>query len=131
MKPYAAAILAVLALSALQGCARNFSAELGPAGLDRIRAEAEALWNRHASDGAASARGVELAADAWPGSIAAINPEALQVRRDGVYIIVASGFLNAQILFVPCPTCAALSLKDARANIRGIAPRVYDLSATL
>ncbi len=128
MKPFARAIFAAIVLLALHGCARDFRTELGPVGLKGLRTETEDLWRRHANPNAKSPQGVILPQERWSKSIIAIAPEQVHVRKDGVYVFVASGYLNSQILFVPCPTCPELDLQDSRANIRELAPHVYDLS---
>lgn len=129
MKTLVTAILVCLALLALHGCARNFRSELGEAGLVRLRAESEQLWNKYANPDLKSKRGVVLPQDSWPATIAAIAPEQVHVRTDGVYVFVASGYLNSQILYVPCPQCPSLSLEGTQAHMREIGPRVYDLNA--
>lgn len=118
-----------LALLALHGCARNLRTELGPTGLEQLRIETEQLWRKHVNPLSKSPRGVVLPQESWTKAVAAIQPEEVHVRKDGVYVFVASGYLNSQILFVPCPTCPSLDLQNTKANIREIAPHVYDLSA--
>ncbi len=129
MKPLITATFAALALLALHGCARNLRTELGPTGLEQLRVETEQLWRKHVNPLSKSPRGVVLPRENWPTSVVAIAPEGVHVRKDGVYVFVASGYLNSQILFVPCPTCPSLDLQNTKANIREIAPHIYDLSA--
>lgn len=127
MKSLNAAVVLASAL-ALPGCTRDFRAELGPEGLDTVRAEAESLWRTHGSATSSSPRGAVLPASAWPRGIAAIAPEQVHVRKDGVYVFVGSGFLDAQILYVPCPACPGIAVESTRASLREIGPRVYELS---
>lgn len=130
MKSLTTAIFAALALLALHGCARNLRTELGPTGLEQLRIESEQLWRKHVDPLSKAPRGVVLSQASWPKYVAAIDPEEVHVRKDGVYVFVASGYLNSQVLFVPCPTCPSLNLQNTKANIHEIAPHVYDLSVS-
>lgn len=127
---HAAATYLLLAILSLQGCARDFQAELGAAGLRQLQTEADALWREHVGAAAGSPQGVILPREKWSATVTALAPEAVHVRREGTYLFVSSGYLNSQLLFVPCPKCPASGLvPGSKAPLREIAPRVYERSA--
>lgn len=129
MKPLLAAIILFVTLLALPGCARNFYAELGATGIEQLRVDGQEIWSNQVHKIAGDPRGVILPREAWPKSILAIAPEAVHIRADGVYIFVASGYLNSQMLFVQCPKCPSLELADTQSRLRELAPHVYELRA--
>jgi hypothetical protein len=126
----AATIFLLLATLSLHGCARDFQAELGAAGLRQLQAEADALWREYVDPASGSPRGVVLAREKWPTTVTALSPEEVHVRREGTYIFVSSGYLNSQFLFVPCPKCPASAvIPGSKVPLREIAPRVYERNA--
>src|SRR5262247_2076724 len=105
---HAAAVSLLMAILSLHGCARDFQADLA----------------------SKSPQGVVLPKGKWPATVARMAPEEVHVRREGTYLFVSSGYLNSQLLFVPCPKCPASGrVPGSKAPLREIAPRVYERSA--
>jgi len=126
----AAAVSLLLAVLSLHGCARDFHAELGAAGLRQLQVEADAIWLEHVDLASKSPQGVVLPRGKWPATVTRMAPEEVHVRREGTYFFVSSGYLNSQLLFVPCPKCPASGrVPGSKAPLREIAPRVYERSA--
>src|SRR5262245_49023072 len=126
----AAAVSLLLAVLSLHGCARDFQAELGAAGLRQLQAESHPIWLDHVDLARKPPQGVVLPKGKWPATVTRMAPEEVHVRREGTYFFVSSGYLNSQLLFVPCPECPASGrVPGSKAPLREIAPRVYERSA--
>jgi hypothetical protein len=83
--------IAIVASAMLQGCAPRLSESQ----VQAIARDAPGVIANH--------RALSIIeSDEWPASIAALDPQAVFVSVDGLYIVTASFFTSQWGVFVPC-----------------------------
>lgn len=97
MTPLRAIVLAIVATAVLAGCKGETAARRQVVrDHARLMADARALQARHGG----SARDVEVPPSGWPRSIAALEPERVDVTPHGVNIQTHSFFVETAGIFV-------------------------------